>query len=445
MRPVTTLAPPATASPPPGRGAQEAVADPFAAILDTHQARTAVAEGHSPKRPIGAPDQPPTTPVAHDAGAQPEGRANAQDALETAPAAAPAAPGGPVVDPLPAAIAAAVALPAPPVPAALVATPSGAVPGAPAPATTPAPGGPPVLFVPAPPAPGAPLAGTPVSGIPVPGAPGAPGLPGAAAPATPGTPPTPPDGRVPADVPVRASGVGAQPAASDPAPATAPGATTSAGTPAPSRPAAAEPADMPASGAADTAPGDGQHAAAPAPAPASAPPAAAAPAPAVPQASTPTALAAPVAPSARDGVALQQAAETVRLTVRAAADQGITRVRIVLRPVELGSVEVHLRHSAEGLSARVLAQPEAAHLLQQAAGELRRSLEQQGLTIVQIDIATADDDTAGNAAGNGAAGQERRDGGRRPGEPGGHTAELDAPVVDHTIELPNGALVDVLA
>ncbi|MEA2226950.1 MAG: hypothetical protein QOF04_580, partial [Solirubrobacteraceae bacterium] len=178
----------------------------------------------------------------------------------------------------------------------------------------------------------------------------------------------------------------------------------------------------------------------------SAPPAGAVPAPAAPTGFARTAAAAPATPVAREGVALQQAAETLRLTVHAASDQGITRARIVLRPVELGSVEVHLRHGADGLSARVMAQaPEAVQLLQQAAGELRRSLEQQGITLVHIEVATADDDSAGNAAGNGAADQERRDGGDRSGRQAGTTTELDAPVLDRTIELPNGALVDVLA
>jgi flagellar hook-length control protein FliK len=132
----------------------------------------------------------------------------------------------------------------------------------------------------------------------------------------------------------------------------------------------------------------------------------------------------------------------VRLTVHAANERGVTRARIALRPEELGGVEVHLRHTAAGLSARVVAEaPEAAHLLQQAAGELRRTLEQQGLHLLRIDVGTAGDEAAGPGAGP--TGHERRDGRRRPGPEA--AADTDQPTLDRTIELPNGALVDVLA
>ena len=77
MRTVTQLASSAAAHPPPGRSTPEASAAPFAAVLDTHQARTAVAEGHTPKRPTGAQDQPRTTPDAR-------GIAPRQDRLERA-------------------------------------------------------------------------------------------------------------------------------------------------------------------------------------------------------------------------------------------------------------------------------------------------------------------------------------------------------------------------
>jgi flagellar hook-length control protein FliK len=145
-------------------------------------------------------------------------------------------------------------------------------------------------------------------------------------------------------------------------------------------------------------------------------------------------------------VSLQQAVETVRLTIGASAQRGVTRARIALRPEELGGVEVHLRHTAEGLSARVVAEaPEAARLLSQAAGELRRTLEQQGLNLVRIEVGTAGSDAAGTETG--AAGSDRRDGRRGPSAQAGDLAgaETDLPIADRMIELPNGALVDVLA
>jgi flagellar hook-length control protein FliK len=200
--------------------------------------------------------------------------------------------------------------------------------------------------------------------------------------------------------------------------------------------------------------GDGPRTASPA-APATAPAPAASPAPAGPASGaavgpaptatvgTPSAPAAPAAPPSSAGVPLAQAVETIRLTVSAARERGITRARIALAPAELGGIEVHLRHSAEGLSARLVAEaPEAAQLLSQAAGDLRRTFEQQGLTLVRIDIATAGDDRTGA----GAAGHERREGRRPSGEPApAAAATTDTPLVDHTIELGNGAIVDVLA
>ena len=115
----------------------------------------------------------------------------------------------------------------------------------------------------------------------------------------------------------------------------------------------------------------------------------------------------------------------------------------MLAPEQLGGIEVHLRHSAAGLSARLVADaPEAAHLLAQAAGELRRSFEAQGLTLVRIDVATSGDERTGTGAG--AAGHERRDG-RRPSSEPALGGPADTPVIDQTIALGNGALVDVLA
>jgi flagellar hook-length control protein FliK len=119
----------------------------------------------------------------------------------------------------------------------------------------------------------------------------------------------------------------------------------------------------------------------------------------------------------------------------------VTRARIALRPEELGGVEVHLRHTAEGLTARVVAEaPEAAHLLGQAAGELLRSFEQQGITLLRFDVGTA----AEHGPGAGAAGHERRDGRRREST-ADDALPTDTTTVEHTIELSNGTLVDVLA
>jgi flagellar hook-length control protein FliK len=141
---------------------------------------------------------------------------------------------------------------------------------------------------------------------------------------------------------------------------------------------------------------------------------------------------------------LDQAAESVEATIRLAAQRGAGHARIALRPAELGGIEIRLRQTAAGLSATVVAEaPEAAQVLQQAAGELRRSLEDQGLQLLRLDVSVADDRQAGHGAG--AAGEDRPRG-RSEGDSGDAGPE-DGPDVESetAVQLPNGVLVDVLA
>jgi flagellar hook-length control protein FliK len=471
MRTVTPLAPSAPALPPPGRSAPEAAAAPFAAVLDTHQARTAVAEGHSPKRPTGAQDPTRTKPATPDARAAastkpatpgtPDAATAKSDAALTKPGAAPddAQAGAPSAPTAP--------LTADPASVALapVGAPVAAVPAAgavPAPTATPSPVAPgttpPVL--PGPLAPGAFPLGPVVPGGPATAAPGAPAA-GVAATAAATTQPAAPAtadpsavvaAQMPADATTQtpapapdAATTAALAAARQAGAGSGPGTGTGTGAGDPRQgadrdPAAAKRTVAPVAASA-------LRAAAPAVAPGAeagiAAAGTAAPAPTTTVAATAAAPAAPVASSA---VSLQQAVETVRLTLGASAQRGVTRARIALRPEELGGVEVHLRHTAEGLSARVVAEaPEAARLLSQAAGELRRTLEQQGLNLVRIEVGTAGSDAAGT--GTGAAGSDQRNGRRGPNGNASDLAgaETDLPIADRTIELPNGALVDVLA
>jgi flagellar hook-length control protein FliK len=166
--------------------------------------------------------------------------------------------------------------------------------------------------------------------------------------------------------------------------------------------------------------------------------------PTTPQAA-PVAL--PVVPHAptepRHGVRLQHAAETVRLTIASASAAGVSRARIALRPAELGGIEIMLSHGPGGISATVTAEsPAAAHALQRAADQLQRSLADNGLNLVRLDI-----DVAGDRAG--ASGRDDRDRGARRGDgraPADGGADTDStPTVERTLELPGGMLVDVLA
>jgi flagellar hook-length control protein FliK len=167
---------------------------------------------------------------------------------------------------------------------------------------------------------------------------------------------------------------------------------------------------------------------------------------------TPSAGSALPAP-AGTAVPLARAAETVQLALRAASERGVTRARISLSPAELGSIEIHLRHTSDGLVARVVAEHAgAAHLLQQAGAELRRSLEAQGVTLLRLDVG-ASGQQAGQQQGSGAPGGQSGTG--SAGSDGRHGANGSDPDAQRTgddatagpthLTLPNGVLVDVLA
>jgi len=165
---------------------------------------------------------------------------------------------------------------------------------------------------------------------------------------------------------------------------------------------------------------------------------------AAPVVAQPAAATAPGFAAPQPAVGLDRAVETVRLAVRAAAERGIAQARISLSPAQLGSIEIHLRHTAAGLLARIVAQHgAAAQLLQQAGDELRRSLESQGLTLLRLDVG------ASGQQASGGAGEQRGDGGPAAraadrGEPDAGDVQAD-PAAPATVTLPNGVLIDVLA
>jgi flagellar hook-length control protein FliK len=168
---------------------------------------------------------------------------------------------------------------------------------------------------------------------------------------------------------------------------------------------------------------------------------AAAPAPATPPAPAAhtAARSAPIAPPTP--VPLARAAETVEHVLRLASANGVTHARIQLHPAELGTVDVHLRQTADGLVAKVIAHsPDAVQQLQQAAGDLRRSLEQQGLNLLGLDVGHSGDERSAGRSGEGPS-----DG--RPGPGGDQNGEsaADEATTTSSMQLPNGVLVDVLA
>ena len=173
----------------------------------------------------------------------------------------------------------------------------------------------------------------------------------------------------------------------------------------------------------------------------------AAPAPAVPA----FAPATPAAAAAARGVGLEQAVETVRLALRASADRGVSHARISLTPRELGGIEVHLRQTADGLVARVVAEhATAAQLLQHAGGELRRSARGAGAQPAAARHRRLR--RAGRRRRPPRARERRLRPGRRDRRGGARADDPLAPLdgatatdPTTTLALPNGALVDVLA
>jgi flagellar hook-length control protein FliK len=150
-------------------------------------------------------------------------------------------------------------------------------------------------------------------------------------------------------------------------------------------------------------------------------------------------------------VLLGHAVETVRLALRAGNERGVTHARISLSPAELGGIEIHLRHTADGLVARVIADSAgAAQVLQQSAADLRRDLEQQGLNLLRLDIGASGEQAGQTAAQRGFDGALDGDA-RRSARAGASDDELivvatgTAPAAGSTLHLRNGALVDVLA
>ncbi len=134
----------------------------------------------------------------------------------------------------------------------------------------------------------------------------------------------------------------------------------------------------------------------------------------------------------------------MQLTISSASAAGVSRARIALRPEALGGIEILLSHGPAGLSAVVTADsPAAAQALQRAADDLQRSLAEQGLSLVSLDI-----DVAGDRAAKGQRGDDHDRGlhrGHDNGRRNGHDEDDGTPAIERTLELPNGVLVDVLA
>lgn len=132
-------------------------------------------------------------------------------------------------------------------------------------------------------------------------------------------------------------------------------------------------------------------------------------------------------------------APTIRTTLRLAVNRGTTEAHITVEPRELGTVQIRLRYHDGGVTADIAAtSTPAAELLESHGEELRRSLEQQGVTVHGLDVQLASSDTPP---------RQNREGFAEPSAHREHTPD-EEPLPD-PIDLPvahlDGAQVDVLA
>jgi flagellar hook-length control protein FliK len=139
---------------------------------------------------------------------------------------------------------------------------------------------------------------------------------------------------------------------------------------------------------------------------------------------------------------LQRAVESTEAMLRLVARRGVTQASLTLRPAQLGGIEVRLRATADGVVASVAADAaDAAKLLQQSAGELRRALEDSGVRLLRLDIAWSRDPRTGAGGGDRQGANASPDSG--PADPTAPT--LETTDLTDVVQLPNGVLVDVLA
>jgi flagellar hook-length control protein FliK len=146
-------------------------------------------------------------------------------------------------------------------------------------------------------------------------------------------------------------------------------------------------------------------------------------------------------------VRLAEAAEKVSNTIAMGARDGMSVARIELSPDSLGSIQIHLQHTSDGLVARVVTEhPEAAQTLSQAGDDLKRQLQQNGTALLRLDIESSGQHGAGR---DGQAGSTDGSDGSANGTGSGDEDAADATgqaSADTPLQTLSGsALVNVLA
>jgi flagellar hook-length control protein FliK len=144
-------------------------------------------------------------------------------------------------------------------------------------------------------------------------------------------------------------------------------------------------------------------------------------------------------------VRLAEAAAKVSDTIALGVRDGTSVARIQLTPASLGTIQIHLQRTEDGVVARVVTEhAEAAQTMADHSDDLRQSLEQSGTTLLRLDIETSDQRRS--------AAQEQTDGSAGGGSSRGDAADADGD--DLTVSAPaavagggltTSTLVNVLA
>jgi flagellar hook-length control protein FliK len=144
-------------------------------------------------------------------------------------------------------------------------------------------------------------------------------------------------------------------------------------------------------------------------------------------------------------VRLQDAVGAVQATFTAANQAGVSSARITLSPASLGGITISLSQTQDGLVARVTADhPEAAQTLAQSAGDLKRSLEQSGLSLLRLDIGSTGQQSLASFTGGG-GGQSAGNGQTHSQAAADLADDEHEPATETATTSSSGALVDVLA
>jgi hypothetical protein len=140
-------------------------------------------------------------------------------------------------------------------------------------------------------------------------------------------------------------------------------------------------------------------------------------------------------------VRLRELAERVGAEVRLLVREGRSEARISLRPPELGEVRIRLAYEGSALSAVISADSAAAaDALVAALGDLRRSLEGLGVSVLSLDVRSPQADEQGA--------RPRPEGpfeGRRPPSHQGSADGGRETGAGRQPSTPRGALIDVFA